>query len=117
MIPKPIRKHDKDVLRKTRTMPCLVCQHSYVDACHVISKGAGGPDEQWNLMPLCRAHHIQQHQQGLGTFLYYNFRVKQYLIQQGWIVDMTTARLIYNYQATRPAFIIDLTKERQCQTL
>lgn len=36
--------------------------------CHIVSKGAGGPDEPWNVLVMCSDHHVSgeiaQHQRG-----------------------------------------------------
>lgn len=37
---------------------------------HIISRGAGGPDETWNILHLCHKHHIEdQHQHGWENLL------------------------------------------------
>lgn len=61
--------------------PCLVCQEENLDRTyhHVISRGAGGPDKDWNLMPLCFGCHEEIHKKGLDTF------AKIYSIVQGWL--------------------------------
>lgn len=38
-----------------------------VECAHVVSRGAGG-DDVANTVPLCRAHHRQQHDKGIETF-------------------------------------------------
>ena len=52
-----------------REFPCEVamCQGWPTDCAHVRSRGAGGKDEG-NTIPLCRAHHQQQHTVGVVTF-------------------------------------------------
>lgn len=87
-----------------------------MDACHVISKGAGGPDEHWNLMPLCRKHHIEQHTIGLSTFINDHWYVKAYLIHRGW--SLTTNSLIYTHSDDKQ-YIVEINNPRRdkCQTL
>lgn len=49
---------------------CLIgeqCFGTGVEACHVTSRGAGG-DDLGNLVPMCRAHHREQHQIGIRSF-------------------------------------------------
>jgi len=49
-------------------MACCVCGNAGPsDAAHVKSRGAGGTKD--HLVPLCRAHHIQQHAWGIETFI------------------------------------------------
>jgi len=57
-------------LKLTRSLPCPVgmnCQ-GQVTAHHIRSKGAGGGDELWNLMPLCMWHHRLIHDVGKLAF-------------------------------------------------
>lgn len=55
-----------------RSLPCLLrtelCRGA-TEPCHVRSKGAAGGDDD-NLVPLCQAHHEQQHRLGIRTFEY-----------------------------------------------
>ena len=38
--------------------PCRVCpSRTLVDPAHLIGRGQGGPDSEWNVIPLCRIHH------------------------------------------------------------
>lgn len=60
---KPVRIQNRKLLDTYHKKPCLACGQ-LSDPCHIISRGAGGPDEVWNLMPLCRKHHSEQHQKG-----------------------------------------------------
>lgn len=49
-----------------RGMPCLACGLTPSDPAHVRSRGAGGG--RFDIVPLCRAHHQEQHQHGIQTF-------------------------------------------------
>jgi hypothetical protein len=49
-----------------RELPCLICRRG-AEAAHVVSKGAGGGDED-NLVPLCHEHHMEQHAAGIKSF-------------------------------------------------
>lgn len=60
-------------------LPCEVCQKpSPSDACHIRSRGAGGGDELFNLMSLCRREHQEQHSIGIKSF------VKKYSLSVSW---------------------------------
>lgn len=40
--------------------PCRVCGAPPPnDPAHIIGRGQGGPDSEWNVLPLCREHHSQ----------------------------------------------------------
>lgn len=47
---------------------CEVCG-AVADAHHIVSRGAGGSDEPYNLISLCRQHHGDYHQVGWVKFL------------------------------------------------
>lgn len=63
---------------------CLSCGRFLVDLHHVKTQGAGGNDENYNLMPLCREHHTEVHTIGLNSFSERYIKVYQWLINNGW---------------------------------
>lgn len=69
---------------KRRQTPCLACGKVPTDICHIRSRGAGGKDEPWNLIPLCRADHALQHFQGWERFLMSYPHVKKIIEKKGW---------------------------------
>jgi hypothetical protein len=71
---------------KVRKTPCLVCQDRVVDVAHIKSRGSGGTDDEWNLMPLCRKHHTEQHTIGIISFIQKYLTVSIYLSDQGWFL-------------------------------
>ena len=42
---------------------CEVCAGP-AEAHHIVSRGAGGPDEDWNVLYLCRRCHVEVHALG-----------------------------------------------------
>lgn len=77
----------KSTRNKFKGFKCLVCQNPEIDLCHVKSKGSGGPDEEWNLMPLCREHHQEQHRVGIVTFYCRYFLVSTHMHLKGWRLE------------------------------
>lgn len=67
---------------------CIACGHRQLEGgnClhHVKSRGSGGSDEVWNLMPLCQRCHNIVHANGLSTFAIKYFNVKRWLEKNGW---------------------------------
>lgn len=63
------KRRNADYRRWVGTMPCIVagCRNYPSDPAHVRSKGAGG-DDVGNLVPLCHAHHEEQHRIGIVSF-------------------------------------------------
>ena len=70
--------------RWVKSHPCIVCGNSKVDPCHIKSKGSGGPDEGFNLVPMCREHHIMQHKLGWGAYMNRFPEVAVRLRDMGW---------------------------------
>ena len=67
--------------------PCLNCgKKTFNGNCfhHIKTRGSGGTDDEWNLMPLCFFCHENVHKIGLKSFANKNFAVKSFLISQGW---------------------------------
>lgn len=52
---------NKKLLKSYRGVACVLCGDPSSTAAHIQSKGAGGTDEEWNLLALCFLHHRQQH--------------------------------------------------------
>lgn len=65
MNPKPQRKVDREALDTEKEKPCAVCGRGPSDPAHIKTRGSGGPDADFNVMPLCRLHHIEQGKRGL----------------------------------------------------
>jgi hypothetical protein len=66
--PKPERETSREYLDLVKTEPCMVGVGCFgpIDPAHIQSVGAGGSDFQ--VVPLCRKHHSQQHQMGWTDF-------------------------------------------------
>jgi hypothetical protein len=47
---------------------CVICKKK-AELHHIRSRGSSGPDESWNLAPLCRREHQELHQIGQLTFI------------------------------------------------
>jgi len=64
IVPLPSGKRvvDRKALARIRTGVCLVCWKPGTDVHHWLhSRGAGGPDLEWNLVCLCRICHNLAH--------------------------------------------------------
>jgi hypothetical protein len=87
MFPKKKRIKDRDLLLKINKMPCIICKTSPSDSAHILSKGSGGDDVPWNIIPFCRKHHIEQHQYGWFKMCERNPFLRQELYQRGFYFD------------------------------
>lgn len=63
---------------------CLVCKTTPSDPAHVKSYASGGPDAEFNLIPLCRKCHTEQHKIGQMTFIHKYLAVYFELQLKGW---------------------------------
>lgn len=78
------RIEDRKLLDTYHDRACLACGARPSDPCHIRSRGAGGPDTPWNLVPLCRRHHTEQHTIGWDTMLRKYPKVFSELSRLGW---------------------------------
>lgn len=81
---KPKRIEDRNLLNSFHRMRCAACDRTPCDPAHIRSIGAGGPDLEWNLMPLCRRHHSLQHSVGWGGLVIKFPSVWLALESKGW---------------------------------
>lgn len=74
---------DRDLRAKYKFRACVVCGRRGCDPSHIKTYGATGIDAEWNIVPMCRPHHVEW---GLGalTFLAKYPKVKHVLIGMGW---------------------------------
>lgn len=75
---------DKKLLAQIRTQPCCICNARPVDACHIRTRGSGGPDTSWNVMPMCRRHHTEQGHLGWRIFTDRYPKAMHELTVRGW---------------------------------
>lgn len=67
--------------------PCIVCGRLIEGGNtlhHLITQKNLGPDEDWNLMPLCTEHHEEVHKIGRTSFSGKYSAAKSWLMDHGW---------------------------------
>ena len=85
--PKETRIIDEKLLQKIRELPCIVCSRpGPSDPAHIQSRGSGGDDVEWNLIPLCRRDHSSQHSLGWDRFCEKFPSVRRALEKRGWVI-------------------------------
>jgi hypothetical protein len=67
------------------------CQRP-LDIHHIRSVGAGGRNDPFNLVALCRYHHCLLHHIGLNKFTEKYSSFKEFLENRGWYIDEYTKR-------------------------
>ena len=63
---------------------CLCCHSTNVDMHHLKTRKSGGSDDDYNLVPLCRQHHVMAHQVGHNKMASSFYRFRKGLIDRGW---------------------------------
>lgn len=84
MFPKSKRHEDMNLRKSIHDLRCIVSNQRGAEGHHLITRKNGGPDSEWNLMPLSRIKHTEVHQIGLNAFAEKYPQAKRWLIAQGW---------------------------------
>jgi hypothetical protein len=75
------------MLKTSEKDMCIVCGRQASEKHHIKTKKAGGPDEDWNLLPVCRFDHVKIHTQGIKKIAAIYPRLAGWLLQHGWKLD------------------------------
>lgn len=67
--------------------PCCVSGNAEAEYHHIKTRGAGGTDDTFNMMPLTHPLHQECHQIGLSRFVEKYSRARLWLIKHGWSFD------------------------------
>lgn len=67
-----------------------------LDPCHVKSKGAGGSDDDWNILSMCRGCHSFQHSSGWGALIFRRPLITNALEARGWDWEWVHGRLLFD---------------------
>lgn len=85
---KKIRDRDEKFLEAMRELPCLGCGSiGPSEIHHLRSRGSGGDDSAWNVVPLDRKCHQKIHSLGLSTFLESHNALKDWMLSMGWYYE------------------------------
>lgn len=73
---------DPVYLLEIRKLRCLACgAQPPSEAHHVRSRGAGGKDDFWNIIPLCTQHHT------MGADAWHRIGSVQFVRRFPWVLD------------------------------
>ena len=79
---------DEEFVNAIRNLACIACGHLPPNECHhILSRGAGGKEDYWNLLPLCSGCHTQDAyswHRGKLRFLERFPHVWEHLQKLGW---------------------------------
>lgn len=87
MFQKIKRKIDLKLLKSYKLKPCVICDSTPSDPCHIKSVGSGGNDLTNNLLPMCRSHHIEQHKVGMIKMMDKYDRLYEHMLALGWLLE------------------------------
>lgn len=83
-------RKDAKLRQAVKAKPCLACppgrQRFPTDPCHVRTFGSSGVDEAWNMLPLCREHHNEQHKIGWYRFTKKYLAAGRAFTEAGWVL-------------------------------
>lgn len=77
-------------------LTCLICSKP-AERCHIKSRGAGGPDDDWNILYACHDHHMIQHSVGWKKYLERYPDVKRSLESKGWEITEFNGRFLLTH--------------------
>lgn len=95
---------DENFRNQIRNLRCVVCgRFPPNEVHHIKTRGAGGGDDWWNLIPLCSDHHTASgtawHKQGSLSFLKMFPHVYELLQKYGW--SIVNEKLIHENSASK----------------
>jgi hypothetical protein len=65
---------------------CEICNGHNPERHHIKTRGSGGTDDDWNIIMLCRKHHIIWHQYGISKMVETYPLVQVLLRNKGWVL-------------------------------
>ena len=71
---------------------CIICGKLATEKHHLKSRKSGGPDAEWNLLPIDRACHTKIHQAGLTSYANKYPTLLEWLLDHGWVFDLTAKK-------------------------
>jgi len=66
---------------------------------HLTTRGAGGTDDEWNLLPVCQLIHNTIHAKGLVYCAQKYPAIKEWLLAHGWEYDAFNKKWRRNHDA------------------
>jgi hypothetical protein len=69
---------------KPSSIPCVICNRTPTDSCHIKTNGSGGTTEDFNILQACRMHHNEQHTIGWSRMVYKYPHLAVILKSKGW---------------------------------
>jgi len=64
------------------------------DLHHVKSRGAGGGDDSWNLIPVCHRIHQEIHSKGICALAKQHAAILNWLLSNGWELETGRERWV-----------------------
>lgn len=84
MLSKPKRIINKELIEELKLKQCQFCYSNAETVHHLLTVGHGGPDIEWNLVPICHRDHEKIHKVGINGMIEVNPKFKWWLLDHGW---------------------------------
>lgn len=91
--PKKKRAENRLLLDTIKKMRCCICgmhpgsTFNPIDPSHIKTRGAGGGDHIWNVVPHCRMHHREWEDSAKMDFLFKYPQMRALLVGLGWEIS------------------------------
>lgn len=78
------KRKNRKVRREVKAEPCVACGGGHCDPCHIRGWKVSQCDDAFNLLPMCRLHHDEQHRTNWGYMAIAYAGVARALRERGW---------------------------------
>lgn len=97
------RAKNRELRRSIRNYACVAngCGSKESDPCHVVPFNVCGDDKEFNLIPLCRRHHTEQHHLGWRIFIDRYTQVALVLKSLGWEWEFLNGKFLMHHPEMR----------------
>jgi hypothetical protein len=83
--------HSQESREKSQSLEKMIC---LVSGCrntaerhHLKTRGSGGTDDDWNILHICRTHHVEIHAIGFVRFFEKYPNIQNLVESRGWKIE------------------------------
>lgn len=74
---------------------CIVTGKQGCDLHHIKTRGSGGTDDEWNLIPISRTLHQRWHHRGTQYMVKGYPAIRNWMIKNGWKFDIYSGKWLH----------------------
>ena len=86
------RKKNPKLRKLVKQRGCVIC-FKPSEPCHIKTFGSTRIDEEWNMIPMCRTHHNEQHKIGWEKMVEKYLAINIELQSKGWTWEYLLGKL------------------------